>query len=534
MGEKFNKLKGFNIRGTTASVADQPLLEKPVNPWSSDHVFPVDFLQEGVYFEDTMREGSQFRTAEATFRATGATTNIKLLKINTAYCIIAYSYASKAYVRVGIRSGATYSWGTEALVNNAVTSGIDLCKINETTFAISYLDDGGADYHCARIGTFDSVGAVTLGTEKELTGALAKTGTSVCMPRAGVLAFASSLVGDGKLDIFASLFTGTTIATAGTPVEFGGGASSLPSIESQTNGEIIVVFQAGYVANDPITYSTGTVSAANVVAVVTAETTMAGTAAAATSIKVLKVNDNKVLVGWIDSTFAKVRAATLASGVITLGDQVVLTSSASLTFDFAMLDENRFIGVYEDDGDSDYGKCIRFDLSGVTITAGEGDVFALTATANTAVCAFDSNVYLSAFMDDAASDIGRAILGTIEKNLIDIRSDVASVSFSGWFLSLERAGMGILAIYEIAGTTHASANTAMSTLPTLPWNKHPGVMMLFKEKGMYLEYDGSVAPYASGVAISTRSIDVRSSETSEAFSAYALKWNSSLKTLAHS
>jgi len=536
MGLRFNKLKNFYVNGTTAAVANQPLLSKPRNRWNSKHLFPFGFVQEGIYFETLDREGSQFDTAEAAFSA-ATVTNIVSVTLGPLLGVSAYLRGGKLYARAKVVSATgAITQGAEVTVNNATTTDISICKIGALKFAIAYCDDGGSDYLCSRICTVTAAGVITQGTEKEINAAALKkaSGTAICYPGDYVLAIAFTLNSDGHLDVVGCPFNGITFSTPGTPVEFESGATTkYPALASYTTGEFIVVYQDNATANDPITYRTGKCFSNGLVETYGDVTSMAGAAQAATSISVKSYLENRIVVGWIDTNDGHLRAAYISEGDLTLGDELAINTSNTAYFSFDMSTSKKGVCAFEDTGDSNYGKVKLFSLSenstthAITITEGEADVFSLATSTYVSVMALTDKIFVASFV----ATTGKHIVGIITPHLIDIRSQAASIAYGGFMLSLENAGLGKMAAYKVSGTTKSSANTAMDTKETLPWNKHQNVILLFKDEGMYVEDDGTEQPYKSGISTSGRTIDIRSQVASEAYEAYVLKINGKLKVI---
>ena len=529
---RFSKFSKFYASGTTASVANQPLLTKEKNTRKDSNVFPVGMSQEGVYIENYNRNGVQFKTDEAAFRAVGATTQIKKLKLTKNLAIVLYSYASEGYVKAEIVSDAgAVTFGTAVKFNDAAISSCDMERISDVKFAISYIDDGGNDYLCGMVFTVTAAGAITKGTEKELNAAAcSKNGTGICSPRDGVLAFCFALASDGHIDVIACTYSVTTFDAPGSSVEFDSTANSTGMcIESYATGKIVIGYADGGTNG---TYRLGTVEINALVETAGAAATFE-TTGAATSIKVMSPILNTVMFGWIDSTFAHALCATIDGVTVTKGTEKALTAAASLTFDFDMLDDTHFIGAYENDAVSDLGSVMQFSRVGTAITAGNVDVFTLSACKATAVCGLTDVGFLVGFSDDGDSDIGKVMFGGIEKYLIDVRSTAASIGFGFYMVSLEKNGLGALAAYFVSGTTHGSANTAMSTKAVLPFRKHQNVFVLSRDNGIYVEDDGTELPKLSGVAHdgTNRTIDVRSTTTSEVFKICVLRINNKIRSL---
>ena len=521
---RLNRLRQFHIDGTTNVVVGEPMLEKPVNYWGTSRVFPFGFCGEGVYFEDTDRHGSQFEVDAGEFEA-GVVSDLCGCKLSDTLVAVFYKDGSddKGKARAGSISGTgAITWGTVKEIEAGATSSTSIVKMSATSFAVAYADSDDSvkvkAVACTVSGT-----TITAGTAVAMAAAIDDTGTAIVMPTAGIIVVGYALGSDHKGYGVASLVTGTVVGASGTPVEFEAGADmNYPAGASVSGGKFVFAYQDGAATNDPATVVVGDVSTAGVVTFGTA-VSMAGAAAAGTSFSVTKTSTNEMVIGWIDSTFGHVRAGTVADTTVTFGDELAVTAAATLTFSVSRVDSGELICAYEADAASDIGKVSLVNKSVLVLTTGQEDVFSETAVGNTVVIGLAGDSFVLAFMDDAASDEGVAMVGKVMDHLIDVRSSVTAALFDGYMLHKNKDGLGQFAAFKMTGTTNATANTAMSTKPVLPWRNAPGVWPLFKDQGMYIEDDGSDVPYFSGVSASGRTIDVRSTTTAEVFECYMMK-----------
>lgn len=524
---RLSKLRQFNVNGTTAAVANQPALSKPRNYWKTSSIFPFAFSQRDVYFSSLNRQGTQFDVDEVTFEA-GATSYTVACALSPTLSVVAFvdgGDSNKGKVVAISNSGSTPTAGTAATFEAGATVDIDIKRVSATTFVISYIDDADSDNVMCRAGSVSGT-TITLGTAVTVVASGSKVGTTVCVPRSGIVVVGYVLAGDGLGYCKGATISSTTIGTFTTAVNYETGATKYPNMDAITmEGNFVIVYQDDGAANDPITYRVGYVTEDGVCIFSGSATSMAGTAAAATLIKVKKSNLNEICVSWLDSGKGHVRCGTVSGESITFGDELEALSSSNTpaTLDLAVLGSDRLALCYENDDVSDLGMVTLITKSGTTLSAGNTDVFAMAAVANVACAGLDGDLLGVYFMDDAASDVGNVIIGKVMDNLIDIRSEQTSQVYNGYMLHLNKSGLGRFAAYKITGTTNASANTAMGTKSTLPFNKWNNLICLFKDIGMYIEDDGTLNEYKSGISKANRTIDFRSTSTSVAFTAYVVK-----------
>ena len=446
----WSKIPHRFVAGTASEGAnlDRPKHWCATKEWSS--CYSVELLGqptgEGSYVEagDVLREGVNFPQSEQSFE-TGQPTYIDTVCIDTAtgLCVTAYADAgnsNKGTAIVTQKKGtdAYPDKGTAVVFNNATTTDISICKLSSTTVAISYCDDGGSDYICAIIGTVtESTLTIAFGTEKELTDiASTKTeGTGICEPRDGVIAVAwsagatSGIYTSGEGYVIAATFSGTTIATPGTAVEFGENEADMMYIDccSHANGAIAVAYQALTTSNDPVRVNIGTVSSAAVVAFAGSVESM--NAAAATSITIKAWATNVLAISWIAGSDAYLIAGTVSSTTVTQGTAIAVNSGTCLTPHFDILDDTHLIYVFEDDvqtAPADPLAAVKITRSTTTLTAGNTDFGTEASTAAPKVAAINSGEFIVYYDDVGASNVGNMINGECRSDMLDVRSSTAS------------------------------------------------------------------------------------------------------------
>jgi len=438
-GRGMEKFDGILITGTTASVANEPLINKPRSGYFNQQLAAWSD-SEGVYVEDQdkLTEGFFFPNAETTVEATTSSL-AKCVKITETLTVTVFldgtALDSRAQV-ISASNGSVSSQGTVAPVNAAATLDFDICRLSDTQFAVSYLDDGGDDYLAVRIGTVTAAGAITFGVEKELNAAALKKGAGTCISLVNTLTIFVGYVlnADGKgLGIAATFTIATgTVSAPGTAVEFDGGADTKElSSCSHTNGDIAVVYQAGGDANDPITMCCGTVSAAKVI-VFGDEVTMAGAAVVATGIDCVAMGKDIVAFCWVDSTYLHVNSATIALTVPTKKTETQLTTTAALAPKIDSIGGEKVGIVYEDDANAnDVGKLVTvlYDRTLFTFTIDYTSQFTQAAVEAPCLAMLNGNRAFIAFEDAADSDKVKVIAGDYSEHLIDIRSKGASKAY---------------------------------------------------------------------------------------------------------
>lgn len=432
-------LKGsVKITGTTSATANYPAANLPAKP-PQFKGFNIETIVngEGCYIEgaDNQRDGIRLTQAEQTLEAgqISWSDGVWLTKDLYVFCYDDGGDSSNGKCNTVYRSGGSWTVGTPVAFNAAATDGISVCRLSDTTFCVAYGDNGGSDYLAARIGTV-TAGVPAFGTEKELTAAAidvgAEAGVAVCEPRPGVLAFAYQLASDQKGYVLAATYSGTTIATPGTAVEFEAGETIFIDMDKAYEGAVVVAYQDDD-NSDYLTTNVGTVSATGVVAFGgSAET---HTTAAATSIEVHYMGHNRILLSWIDTGDCHALVATVATTVVTEGADYTVAGTV-LTASTSVMDDSHFVIAMEDDADSgDYGTWWRctVDWTDSSITADSvADYFAAASTQTVRVVANNNGEFAVIFDDADDSNVTKVANGQWRDDLIDVRSTATSTTYT--------------------------------------------------------------------------------------------------------
>lgn len=533
------------VNDTTSPVADFPMVQKLENPFPGKTIIPIGFCQEGVYFESLNRTGTQVDSSAEAFDASQVSENVSTYMHNEV-ALVAYVDAgdsNKAKI-VSIKRNQKSNDLTisdPTVLNSATTNSINLKKITPTKAVFTARDDGGSDRMIARIISVDSDGTITAGDEKEITGfAIDDVGTSACMAITSDQRLVFSYVKNSDTTAYVRTadYTGTTIGNLTATTKVSDNALKYIDLCEAKNvidndGYIVLVCQD----DDTSDHISGTVCQVLTDGTINIGTLedLSDTDAAATSVKVFNLENNTILISWVDSTYSHLLVADVDTDNMELdeGSELEVTDEATLTPDVAIMDSNTFYVVYENDAQSDYIMATRVTRSDKSLTKGEQDVLHTSAASYISTCAYNNNHFLVNFEDDGNTS-GKTLKVQEKDNLIDIRSTSASVSISGAIFTRDRNCIGFFSNMEISGTTNSSANTAMSTKVTLPYLKSKDIVVFFTSgKGMYIEDDGTDQPFKSGVDIANRTLDVRSTTTSQSFTGYIMRFAGHIMQAQH-
>ena len=151
-------------------------------------------------------------------------------------------------------------------------------------------------------------------------------------------------------------------------------------------------------------------------------------------------NANKVVIAYTDngnSSYGTAIVGTVSGTSISYGTPVVFESATSsyiaTTFDS---NENKVVIAYRDDANSDYGTAIVGTVSGTAISFGTPVVFE-TANSSYVAATFDSNLnkVVIAYQDGGNSSHGTAIVGTVSGTAISFGTAVVFEAASAPYIS---------------------------------------------------------------------------------------------------
>ena len=239
---------------------------------------------------------------------------------------------------------------------------------------------------------------------------------------------------------------------------------TLGTIQADANAEVYAVATGALPDGKPvIVNSNGTVSVVAGTGVAggsIVNTTVFNNAATDSISAVFDSNSNKIVIAYRDkgnSSHGTAIVGTIANSAITFGSEVVFESAAvnyiSASFDSS---NNKVIIAYQDDADSDKGKAIVGTVSGTGISFGSVATFNSGTTIYIA-STFDSNSNKVAifYRDGGNSNYGTAIVGTVSNTSISFGSEVvfSSVQTDHIKCSFDSNANKVVVIYEIGNAS---------------------------------------------------------------------------------
>ena len=304
-----------------------------------------------------------------------------------------YSDGNAGDAIVGTVSGTSISFGSPTEFNDAV-DGIGLnYDVQSGKMVVSFQDDGGFAHGIARVGTISGT-SISFGTEVTYNAASTIAPDHIYDPttQKTIIAYTDS-AGNSYGEFVEGTVSGTSI-TFSSPTNFSGTNGAFnPTMAYDTTAKKIVV---AYEDNDNNSYGTAAVA------------TVSGNYPNLTSENYIGMSRGVAIPG---ASGSKVSFESSTMGSEQIG---------------AAYDTNagKIVLAYQDEGNSYHGTAVVGTVSGTTISFGTPVVFE-AAKSKDFNCAYDANAQkiVIAFCDEADSDKGKAIVGTVSGTSISFGSE---------------------------------------------------------------------------------------------------------------
>ena len=238
------------------------------------------------------------------------------------------------------------------------------------------------------------------------------------------------------------------------------------------------------------------------------------------------ITDGAPVIVNADSTVSL--AGTQSSAV---GASVNLTSGGTRTGDTAIAydsNSNRYVAVFYDHGNSQYGTAVVASVSGTTVSVGTSAVFVSASILYIAI-AFDSNTnkFLIVYRDGGNSNYGTGVVGTVDSsdNSISFGTPVVFESANSRYMGIDfdsnankfviayedngNSGYGTAVVATISGTNVSfgtpvvfhSVNISNDPLPVTFDSSNNKVLISYRDNGNS-SYGTSIVGTVSGTSIS--------------------------------
>jgi len=233
-----------------------------------------------------------------------ATSEISVVVLDSTHFVVGYQDSggdTYGHAKIGTVSGSTITYGDEYTFNSAATIYIAAATLDSSHFVVSYRDDGGDDYGCARVGTVSGT-SISYGSEATFNSAITISTTVTALDSTHFVVGYRDYGGDN----YAHAKVGTV---SGSAIAYGGEYTFNPAV------------------------NTGGIS-------------------------VVALDTTHFVVSYRDyggDTYGHAKLGTVSGSTITYGSESTFNSADTVTYPTAALDATHFVVGYQDFGGDNYG-----------------------------------------------------------------------------------------------------------------------------------------------------------------------------------
>jgi len=392
---------------------------------------------------------------------------------------------------VGTVSGTSISFGSEAVFNTGNTGDISTAfDSTNNKIIIAYTDDGNSNYGTAIVGTVSGT-SISFGSEVVYNSGTTSYNSASFDSSAGRVLISYSDAGNSdKGEAVVGTVSGTSISFGDMALFKNGSADFISSAYDSNQGRVViayrtpgnsnygeaVVFKVGYSSATGGTIADGSaviVNANGTVSSVGQTTASAGSLTALNSAGTgsspvavaFDSSNNKFVVAYADgfpNGVGKAQVGTVSGTSISFGSAATFEAneakSIAMTFDST---NNKIVIAFKDGNNSSYGTAIVGTVSGTSISFGTQVVFNSGNTTQI-VGVHDTNAgkTVIAYRDDANSDQGTAIVGTVSGTSISFGSETIFNTGNTYYTSIafdSDTNKVIIAYADYGNSIHGTA-----------------------------------------------------------------------------
>ena len=400
--------------------------------------------------------------SEVIFDSDRADGNVATFDSNSNKVVVVYqdpNNSDAAQAIVGTVSGTSISFGSAVVIDtNAYIYFAASFDSNANKVLISYIDQGNSNYGTAVVGTVSGTSIsfetpIVFSSSNSINAYPSSTFDS--NSNAIVVSYRDGGNSDyGEAVVFQSQSTNLTannyIGMSGGAIEVDSQAQEIgtPSVfESATSVDVASTFDSSnnkvivaYRDNGNSDYGTVAVGTVSGTSISFGSQVVFNPAITYDNSAAFDSNANKVVVAYRDggnSNYGTAIVGTVSGTSISFGSESVFNAVYSehiaATFDSS---SNKIVIVYQDSGNSDYGTAIVGTVSGTSISFGSPVVFQ-SANSKEMSVVFDSNSnkIIVAYKNDANSQYGTAVVGTVSGTSISFGSPVVFQTSESQYIS---------------------------------------------------------------------------------------------------
>jgi len=390
-----------------------------------------------------------------------------------------------SYINGKVRKGANVDFATSNVFNAFGTVNVSAVALSTDKIAVSYSDLGNSNYGTTIIGTISGT-TVSWGAASVFESASTYDATNITPLNISSVALSSSKIAISYTDVGNSNFGTTIIGdVSGTNISWGSAsvfasASTNFISTAQLSSDKIAI---SYSNIDNSDYGTSIIAtiAGNVL---TFGTPSVFESAATSYISSIPLSSDKIAISYSDSgnsDYGTSIIGTITGSSFSFGTAVVFESAMTVNISSAALSVDKIAISYSDFGNNEYGTAIIGSITGNVPTFGTASVYRLYSTydvlnsfiANSSVVAISSNKIVINYQDHGNSKYGYSVIGDISGLSItwsnpNIFENMRSEFISAVVLSPNKLFVG----YQDAGNSNIGTFTIGNLTPYVGVSKN--------------------------------------------------------------
>lgn len=381
--------------------AEQP---QPVSAFDVEKQFDVltgiPFDPEGVF---NVNPSSQNTVLD---------TYVAITALSATHFVVVYldgSNSDRGVAKVGEISGASVSYGPEAVFNVAATTNLSVSALSSTHFVVAYSDMGNTDHGTAIVGEVSGT-AISYGAETVFNAAVTNTLAISALSSTHFVATYSDAGNANRGTAIVGEVSGTSISY-GTESVFNTTHTNWISVDALSSSHFVLTYsdvgnfdrgtaRVGEISGTSISYGAENVFFTN--------TTNGTSVAALSSSHFVVVFHGQGLFTTGYAIIGMVTGTTISS----FGPQNIFNSGTTAFLSVTALSPTHFVVAYRDTDNSFRGTARIGKVSGTSITYVSGEcVFNSDLTSFISVVALDNTNFVVVYRDVGNSSHDTAIIG---------------------------------------------------------------------------------------------------------------------------
>ena len=398
-------------------------------------------ISAGDFVEFVNTNGTMSAGSPTVFNS-ASTHYISAVTLNENKVLVSYRDNGNGYYGTAVVltiNDMSITKGSPVVFESASVDYISAVKLSENKVLVSYRDNGNSGYGTAIVLTINGT-SITKGSPIVFESGSTTHISAVSLNENKVLVSYRDGGNSGYGTAIVLTINESSI-TAGSPIVFESASVDYISAVSLNENKVLVSYRDIGNSN----YGTAIVLTINGTSI-TKGSPIVFNSDSASYISAVTLNENKVLVSYRDngnSHYGTAIVLTINGTTITTGSPIVFESASTEYISAVKLNENKVLVSYADYGNSGYGTAIVLTINGTSITKGSPIVFNSASTYYISAVVLNENKVLVSYTDDGNSAYGTATTINISGDETSIKKSTSKQTIHGVAQATGAAGQTI-------------------------------------------------------------------------------------------